>query len=192
MTLASNSHRAKVTEQVRNWIEQKPIYLDTETTGLDKASEIIEIGIVDWDGSILYQSYVKPARPIPPSATAVHHITQDMVTSAPSWPAVWAGLRPLIYNRPIGIYNSEFDLRMMKQSMEQYRLPWREKFNAFDVMQYYSEYQGVWDSYQRGLKRFRLEDAGRHFNIALPNAHRATDDSLLTRAVMHAMAGLAY
>ncbi len=40
------------------------------------------------------------------------------------------GLRPLIYNRPIGIYNSEFDLRMMKQSMEQYRLPWREKFNA--------------------------------------------------------------
>ncbi len=188
----NTSQRAQVIDRIRKLVDSKPVYLDTETTGLDKSAEIIEIGIIDSDGSVLYQSYVRPAHPIPAAASAVNHITMDMVASAPSWPAIWAGLRPIILSRPIGIYNAEFDLRMMRQSMEQYRLNWRENLSSFDVMRFFSEYQGVWDSYQRGWKRFRLEDAGRHFNISLPNAHRATDDSLLTRAVTHCMAGIAY
>lgn len=192
MTLPHLTQRQKVIDELNRLIETRPVYLDTETTGLDKTSEIIEIGIVDSDGSTLYHSYIRPARAIPPAATAVNGITQDMVSSAPSWPVVWAGLRPLILSRQIGIYNAEFDLRMMRQSLEQYRLSWKENLLAFDVMRLYSEFQGVWDPYQRSLKRYRLEDAGRYFGINLPNSHRATDDLLLTRALTHAMAGLPY
>lgn len=192
MTLNPPPHRQKVIDELTRLIESRPVYLDTETTGLDRNSEIIEIGIVDSDGSTLYHSYVRPAHAIPPTATAINGISQDMVSAAPSWPVVWAGLRPLILSRQIGIYNAEFDLRMMRQSLEQYRLSWKENLQAFDVMRLYSEYQGVWDPYQRGLKRYRLEEAGRYFKISLPNSHRATDDSLLTRALTHSMAGFPY
>ena len=185
-------HQQKIRELAQKWIDSRPVYLDTETTGLDKSSEIIEIGVIDSDGSKLFESYVRPARPIPPSATAVHGITAEQVAGAPSWPAVWAGLRPLLVSRNIGVYNAEFDLRLMRQSMEQYRLTWRENLSSFDVMLMYSEFRGIYDPNRRAYKFFRLEEAGRQFGIALPNSHRASDNSLLTRAVLHSMAGLPY
>jgi hypothetical protein len=42
------------------------------------------------------------------------------------------------------------------------------------------------------MKYFKLEEAGATFQIALPNAHRSTADSLLTRAVLHSIAGQSY
>jgi len=41
-------------------------------------------------------------------------------------------------------------------------------------------------------RRFRLEQAGRNLGIPIPNSHRAADDTLLTRAVFHAIAGVQY
>ncbi len=190
--MAINPNQQKVNELAQKWIQSKPVYLDTETTGLDKSSEIVEMGIIDSDGSVLFQSFVRPAHPIPPAASAVHGISNEEVASAPSWPAVWAGLRPLLVSRNIGIYNAEFDLRLMRQSLEQYRLTWRENLTSFDVMLLYSEYRGVYDPYRRAFKLFRLEEAGRQFGISLPNSHRASDDALLTRAVLHCLAGQPY
>ena len=190
--MAINANQQKVAEIARKWVQSKPVYLDTETTGLDKTSEVIEVGVVDSDGSILFQSYARPAHPIPPAASAVHGISNEQVASAPSWPAVWAGLRPLLISRNIGIYNAEFDLRLMRQSLEQYRLSWRENLTSFDVMLLYAEFRGVFDPYRRAYKLFRLEEAGRQLNIALPNSHRASDDALLTRAVLHCLAGESY
>ncbi len=166
--------------------------MDTETTGLDREAEIVEIAVVDTHGQILIQSFVKPGKPIPPDATAIHGITNEMVQNAPSWPILWQSLRSLLVGRPIGLYNAEYDLRLMEQSMKNYRLPWRETFNVIDVMKVYSDYRGEWDPYRRGKKIFRLEEAGKYFNIDIPNAHRAAADTLLTRAVFHCMAGLDY
>jgi hypothetical protein len=42
------------------------------------------------------------------------------------------------------------------------------------------------------MKYFKLEEAGQFFNISLPNAHRSTADALLTRAVLHCIAGQSY
>jgi DNA polymerase-3 subunit epsilon len=185
-------NKQKVADIAKRMVAGNPVYLDTETTGLDKTAEIVEIGVVDSDGSILYQSYVRPAHPIPPAASAIHNISNEMVASAPSWPTIWAGLRPLLVSRNIGIYNAEFDLRLMRQSLEQYHLTWRENLTAFDIMTLYAEYRGVYDPARRAYKLFRLEEAGRQFGISLPNSHRAADDSLLARAVLHCLAGIPY
>ncbi|HID85120.1 MAG TPA: 3'-5' exonuclease, partial [Anaerolineales bacterium] len=32
------------------WLKRRPVYLDTETTGLDEGAEIIEIAVVDTNG----------------------------------------------------------------------------------------------------------------------------------------------
>lgn len=184
--------RQQIARFIRQKISESPLYLDTETTGLDREAEIVEIAIVDTHGEILLQSFVRPSRPIPADASAIHGITDAMVQGAPTWPILWQSLRGLLNGHPLGLYNADYDLRLMQQSMTIYRLPWRESFNVVDVMKVYSDFRGEWDPYHRGKKIFRLEEAGRFFKIPLPNAHRAAADTLLTRAVFHCMAGLEY
>jgi exodeoxyribonuclease X len=66
---------------------------DLETTGKDATDEVIEIGAHDVrDGRVYstpYWTFVKPAAPIPPSSSAVHHITDADVAAAPPWNEAW-------------------------------------------------------------------------------------------------------
>ena len=66
------------------------VLLDTETTGMNPdADQLIELGLVKFEydrdtgavGRVLgsYDGLEDPGRPIPPEATAVHHITDAMV-----------------------------------------------------------------------------------------------------------------
>lgn len=173
-------------------VNARPVYLDTETTGLERRDEIVEISILDSDGSVLLQSTVKPLQPIPAAATRVHGITNADVATSPAWPVLWPKIRSLIFSRTIVAYNAAFDLRMMQQTHTQYRLTWRESFEWFDLMALFSKYRGDWDPLRRSMRLFKLEEAGRYFGISLPNAHRASADSLLTRAVLHTLAGKPY
>jgi DNA polymerase III epsilon subunit-like protein len=61
-----------------------------------------------------------------------------------------------------------------------------------DVLKFFSEFRGEYDPVRGSYRYFKLEEAGRYFNIPLPNAHRSTADALLTRAVLHSIAGLPY
>jgi DNA polymerase-3 subunit epsilon len=169
-------------------VNQEPVYIDTETTGLDRSAEIIEIAIVDHDGSILFDELVKPLRPIPSSATAIHHITNEMVANAKSWAVLWPTIRSILFGRVIGFYNEEYDMRMIQQTHQNFGLAWKENFQTFCVMKLYAQFVGQWDPRRRSYKYHRLEDAGRESRIPLPNSHRAADDTLLTRALLHYIA----
>lgn len=174
-------------------LDQKPVYLDTETTGLKTTDEIVEISIIDHDGSVIFSSFVKPSQQIPGDAEIIHGITNTMVSGAKTWPYLWGTeIRSLLFGRLIAAYNSPFDQRMMEQSMLRYKVPWREKMKFLDVMTLFSEYRGEWDPIRNSMRMFKLEDAGAFFNIPLPNAHRSTADALLTRAVLHCIAGIPY
>jgi len=186
------SFRNQIRDFARQQIEKRPLYLDTETTGLDKNAEIVEIAIVEYDGSLLFQSLVRPSRPIPPEVVAVHGIRDEEVKTAPPWPVVWNSLRPLVRGRLIAAYNAEFDRRMMEQSLTRYGLRWQDTFSTLDIMQIFAEFRGEWDPGRRAYRYFKLEEAGRYLGIPLPNSHRAFDDALLARAVLHAIAGLPY
>ncbi|GIV66093.1 MAG: DNA polymerase III subunit epsilon [Bellilinea sp.] len=190
MTILTHPYRQQVIEKARQWLSEKPVFIDTETTGLDKTAEIVEIAVIDDDGSTLFESFVKPFKPIPPDLTAIHGIDNQMVAKAPTFPVVWANLRGLLLNRKIAVYNAEFDLRMMRQSYEIYKLVWKERFATFDIMQLYAAFRGEWDTTRRAYRFFKLEEAGRSFQIPLPNSHRAADDARLTRALLHAIAGI--
>ncbi|WP_322807799.1 3'-5' exonuclease [Thermanaerothrix sp.] len=184
--------RNQIREFARQQIEQRPLYLDTETTGLDKNAEIVEIAIIEHDGSPLFQSLVRPSRPIPPEVIAVHGIHDDEVKTAPPWPIVWNSIRPLLKGRLIAAYNADFDRRMMEQSLTRYGFKWQETLTTLDIMQIFADYRGEWDPNRRAYRYFKLEEAGRFLGIPLPNSHRALDDARLARAVLHAIAGLPY
>ena len=127
-------------------IKCRPVYLDTETTGLDKADQIVDICVVDDDGNVLVDSLVKPKGPIPLEVIRIHGITDEMVQDAPTWPAIWPQVEAALAGRRVAIYNAEFDVRLMKQSHRACRLPWRQTdLNAFCIMQLYAQFHGEWD-----------------------------------------------
>jgi DNA polymerase III epsilon subunit-like protein len=77
---------------------------------------------------------------------------------------------------------------MLQQSHGRYKLPWKEKLTTFDLLKLYAEFRGDWDPYRRSYRYHSLANAGVQCNIHLPNAHRATADTLLTRALLHHIA----
>ena len=174
--------------RARRILQCDPLFFDTETTGLDGSAEIVEIGVVDADGQTVLESLVRPLRRIPSGATAVHGITDDMVVDAPTWPQIWPQVQRLFADRSVGIFNAEFDLRMMRQSHEHHGLTWEAMGgSAFCVMKMYAEYYGELQG-QGDFKWQSLQKAGRQCGIPLPNSHRAADDARLACAVFRHMA----
>lgn len=103
-------------------LEQKDRYviLDTETTGLDENAEILDIGIIDLDGNILFESLIKPVDTIPKALTDIHGITNEMVANAPTFSQVWPEIKKIIENKTIIIYNAEYDIKIIKQTLKKY------------------------------------------------------------------------
>lgn len=62
---------------------------------MEPTDEVVEIGTVDLlpDGTIRVfgSELVKPEKPMPPAARAVHHISDAMVADALPWSEVWPG-----------------------------------------------------------------------------------------------------
>ncbi len=182
--------RKEAVEKAQAFLAQKPIYLDTETTGTGPSANIVEISIVDADGSILFDSLIKPVGKIEPGAQDVHGIGMEMLSEAPRWGAVYDEIEAILSGRLLGIYNADFDMRMMQQSHQVNFMRWENPpgMQVFCIMKLYAQFYGQWNS-QRGSYRWQsLDAASQQCNIPLANTHRAKDDTLLTRALLQYMA----
>lgn len=183
------SYRRNAIQEARSLLEANPLYLDTETTGMHFSAEVIEIGIIDDHGAVLFDQLIRPRGKIDPAAGRVHGITNEMLASAPTWEQVWPQAEAVLLGKKIGVYNVEFDLRLIKQSHNRSWMTWAlPEANFFDIMKLYARFFGDWDPYHKSFRYQSLEIAGRQCGIRLPNAHRAVDDCLLTRALLHYMA----
>ena len=98
-------------------MQQSPVFLDTETTGLRRDAEICEIAVIDHHGTVILDQLVKPISPIPPDAARIHGITNEDVATAPHFNDVWRVLSPQLAGRTLVIFNAEYDLRLLDQSL---------------------------------------------------------------------------
>jgi len=187
------SARQQAIQVAREKLDLRPVYLDTETTGIERNSEIIEISIIDHDSQVLYDSLVKPSTGnIPFDVIQIHGITKEMVQNAPRWMSIWPEVQEILSGRQVGIYNADFDIRMMRQSHAAYRMRWQTdpSINFFCIMKLYAQFYGEWNRMRGSYRWHSLDAAGKQCKIPLPNSHRARDDSLLARAVLHYRAGV--
>jgi DNA polymerase-3 subunit epsilon len=185
----NTNRRMNAILEARLLLESKPVYLDTETTGLHQSAEVIEVGIIDDRGEILFEQRIRPRGKIDPAAARLHGITIEMLVDSPTWEQVWPKAEAVLLDKRVGVYNVEFDLRLIKQSNQR---TWMKsnlfESNFFDIMKLYAQYFGDWDPYRQSFRYQSLEMAGRQCSIHLPNSHGAIDDCLLTRALLHYMA----
>lgn len=96
------------------------VVFDTETTGLapskDRIIELAAIRYTDGKPVSRFHSYINPERPIPPDATKINGITDDMVADAPVIGAVLPAFDEFIGDSILIAHNLEFDLRYIYYS----------------------------------------------------------------------------
>lgn len=160
-----------------NWLASDPLFLDTETTGLDEKAEVIELAVINSRSEVLIDTLIKPSNPIPQAATDLHGITNTQVENAPCWRDVYSEVAALLTGRVVLAYNAPFDARILEQSCRFYRLPgltmdWR------CVMQMYKDHT-------RNHKHVRLSRAAAECQVAVPaQIHRALADTLLCLGIV--------
>jgi DNA polymerase-3 subunit epsilon len=185
----NTTQRRSAIQEAQTLLETNPVYLDTETTGMHQTAEVIEIGVIDDLANVLFDSRVKPRGKIDPAAERVHGISLKMLADAPTWEQIWPQAEAVLLERRIGVYNVEFDLRLIKQTLSRSWLRWAlPEGNFFDIMKLYARFYGDWDTYHKTFRYQSLELAGRQCGLYLHNTHNAVDDCLLARALLHHMA----
>ena len=140
---------------------QNIVVLDTETTGLGRGDEIIEISCVNRDGEVLLDTLVKPRVRISPQAALVNGLRNRDLEDAPDMAVLMDTLEPILAAADvIASYNLDFDGRLLRQSNGPgYRLP--AGTGRLCIMRAYAEFRGEWNRDLRGYRWHKLADAMR-------------------------------
>lgn len=160
----------------------KPIYYDTETTGVKPGKDrIIEIAAFDPTADRTFCTFTNPECPIPAESTAITNITDEMVKGAPlikealaSFAEFCAGDVVLIAHN-----NDAFDRLFLEAEFNRAGLP-MPKWIFIDSLKWSRKYRN-------DLPRHSLQFLREVYSIEANQAHRALDDVIVLHKIFSCM-----
>jgi DNA polymerase III subunit epsilon len=177
---------ATVVSTARTWLRELLasafVVIDTETTGLGYADEIIEISVIAGDGTTLLDTLVRPrSGRVPPMVSRVHGLTMRDLADAPTWDDIYDEVLAVTTDRRVIAWNAPFDERMVRQSATAWSRT--ERLRGFEcAMQAYAFCSGA------RFGRAKLERAAAALGLlgGVAQSHRSEADARLTLAVLRA------
>jgi DNA polymerase III epsilon subunit-like protein len=167
------------------------IFIDTETTGLDLKDRICALGVIE-DHATHFER-INPGKKIPPEASAIHHITNEMVADAPSFGQsdIYEKLKAL--NTPENIlvsHNAPFDVAMLEKE----GFTWQG--SIIDTLKCSKSLMDDLEGYSLQFLRYELRLYREEVNVFeahnLPIIpHHALSDALHTKMVLEYLLDLA-
>ncbi len=143
---------------------------------------IVELAAVriDRDNQLSrFQTLVNPGRRIPPSAIAVHHITNEMIAPAPTFAQVGREFLEFASDSTLVAHNARFDLGFLQESLSRTGLPlWKGK--TIDSLR-------LVRTLFPGLSSYSLQSLRKYFQLESEEnmkAHRAGADVEWTRQIL--------
>lgn len=161
---------------------KRPIYYDTETTGVrSEKDRIIELAAYDPIDDRSFCELIQPKILIPPEATAIHNISDEMVASAPTFHEIGKAFAAFCPENTVLIAhnNDSFDKLFIEAEYERSGLelpPWEH----LDSLKWARRYRP-------DLPRHSLQHLREAYGIAENNAHRALDDVMVLYEVFSRM-----
>lgn len=146
---------------------------DTETTGLLAANgHIVEIGAIRFDrnGTLdCYSTLINPGCPMPPDATRINNITNEMLRDCPSAEQIIPSFLEFSQDTILVAHNAGFDVRYMNIELE------RAGFSMLrnKVVDTLNLSKRIFPD----LPNHRLQTLAYHLGIKSLHAHRAADDA---------------
>jgi DNA polymerase-3 subunit epsilon len=157
------------------------VAIDTETTGLSPSAgdEIVAVGAVRIvKGRVLtgetFSRLVNPGRPIPPSSTRFHGITDAMVADKPPLAVVLPQLKRFVADSVLVGHNIGFDLKFLELKEADLGVRFDNPFVDTLLISHYL----YGDAVDHGL-----DPLAARLGIAIPARHSAMGDALATAAV---------
>ena len=178
--------QTKASDAVRGLLEREDVLvLDTETTGMGKRAEVIEVAVVNTRGEMLLDTLVKPkSSAMNPYAQRVHGITSTMLSSAPSWAEVLPELADLADRRTVLAWNAPFDRSMLEQTSRIWDVP-HPTWLFVCAMRLYAKGRGIKN---RGLQKVLVDEGLTHLHKDY-KSHRALGDTVFVLEVLRALSG---
>ena len=151
------------------------VVFDLETTGLDAENDrIVEIGAVRVAGGQItdqtFQQLIDPKIKMPKEASAVNHITDDMLKGQPYIKPVLADFLRFVDDDILVAHNGGFDAAFLDNACARVGLEAPKKY--FDTMRL--------SVYWKKLKNRKLETFLKAAGIENDGAHRALSDATAT------------
>lgn len=167
------------------------IFLDTETTGLEIKDRICALGMIS--EAMNHFELINPGKKIPPSASAIHHITNEMVSDAPSFSQSISAEQLKSLNTPENIlvsHNAPFELSMLEKE----GITWQGR--VIDTLKCSKSLMDDLEGYSLQFLRYELRlyrDEIRVFGEAGTPiiAHHPLSDALHTRMILDYLLDLA-
>ena len=155
------------------------IVLDVETTGTDIYSdEILQVSIINEQGEILLDSYVKPQKHSEwKKAEAMHGITPATVANSPSIEQLKEQIQNIIDEADIIVgYNIDaFDIQFLEESAG---INFKDK-DTYDVMLAFAPIYGDYNKRYGNYKWQSLSTCANYYNYEF-NAHNSLEDTKAT------------
>lgn len=160
------------------------IFLDTETTGLEIKDRICALGMIAEEMN--HFELINPGKKIPPSASAIHHITNEMVSDAPSFSQSVSAEKLKSFNTPDNIlvsHNAPFELSMLEKE----GIAWQG--SVIDTLKCSKSLMDDLEGYSLQFLRYELRlyrNEKRVFGAAgiTINPHHPLSDALHTRMIL--------
>lgn len=160
----------------------RPIYYDTETTGVRSDKDrIVEIAAFDPVNDKTFVFFVNPEIPIPPEATAIHNITNEMVANAPSFKEIGEAFIEFCAGESVLIAhnNDNFDKLFLECEFKRAGLT-IPSWPYIDTLKWARKYR-------KDLPRHTLQNLREVYGIPANQAHRALDDVIVLHKVFSSM-----
>lgn len=149
------------------------IAFDVETTGtVPGVDSIIEIGAVRFvDGAVdaVFSTLIDPKRPIPPGASQVNGITDEMVRGKPLIETLLDPLADFCGEDIMVAHNATFDAQFLTASIK--------KFECRAPQGLVLDTLAISRKIIPGLPNYKLGTLVQHLNIPTTDFHRAEEDA---------------
>lgn len=151
----------------------KFIAFDLETTGtVPGVDQIVEIGAVRFSDGVVesvFSTLVDPMRSIPPGATAVNGITDDMVFGKPKIDTLLEAFADFCEDLPLVAHNAPFDSQFLTSDIKKHELP-APRGIILDSLP-------ISRKVFPGLANYKLGTLVQHLKIPSAGFHRAEEDA---------------
>jgi DNA polymerase-3 subunit epsilon len=177
--------------ETQQYLYVRPLYLHLAASKQGPQGEVVEIAVLETDGTPLLEELVCPRGAIRPDMSAVHGITNELVRAAPPWAEVFPRISLALLERRVVVYDTTACLGVMRHSTELAHLRWdidEEGFIAVEAI--FARFHGQREPGSGRFKSYPLLEAADMLglNTETIGYRRALEDAALVRSMLMALA----
>jgi len=177
--------------ETQQYLLVRPLYLHLAASKHGPQGEVVELAVLETDGTSLLDELVCPRGAIRPDMSSVHGITNELVHAAPLWAEVYPRVCLALLERRVVVYDRLACLGVLRHSTDLARLRWDFDGDDFiDISAVFARFHGQREA---GTGRFRtypmLEAADMlGLNTETVGYRRTIEDATLLRSMLMALA----